>query len=87
MHFCNQSRKMLKSKKSKSRRRKILAKLAMASGPFKNDVTAKLGISDPLPPLSPLVTILVDPPPPYVTGANSDKLFSVTGIMKKIKLS
>ena len=41
----------------------------------------------PLPPLSPLVTILVDPPPPYVTGANSDKLFSVTGIIKKMKLS
>ena len=40
-----------------------------------------------LPPLSPLVTILVDPPPPYVTGANSDKLFSVTCITKKIKLS
>ena len=39
----------------------------------------------PLLPLSPLVTILVDPPPPYVTGANSDKLFSVIGIMKKIK--
>ena len=40
----------------------------------------------PLPPLSPLVTILVDPPPPYVTGATSDKLFSVTGIIKKMEL-
>ena len=30
----------------------------------------------PLPPLSPFVTILVEPPPPYVTRPNSDKLFS-----------
>ena len=29
----------------------------------------------PLPPLSPFVTHPTDPPPPYVTGANSDKLF------------
>ena len=29
----------------------------------------------PLPPLSPFVTNLVEPPPPYVTGPNGDKLF------------
>ena len=45
-------------------------------GPFKNDVIAKLTIFAPPPPLSPFVAHQVEPPPPYVTGPNGDKLFS-----------
>ena len=45
-------------------------------GPFKDDVTAKLMVLAPPPPLSPFVTYLVVPPPPYVTEPNGDKLFS-----------
>ena len=39
----------------------------------------------PPPPLSPFVTNLVEPPPPYVTGPNGDKLFSGMIIQKYIE--
>ena len=39
----------------------------------------------PPPPLSPFVTNLVEPPPPYVTGPNGDKLFSWLTIRKYMK--
>ena len=68
-------------------RKQIRAFLSEVGGHSKMTSPQNWEFQTSLSPLSPLVTILVDPPFPYVTGANSDKLFSVTGIIKKMKLS
>ena len=55
--------------------KQIMSKIIwLLMGPFKDDVTAKLMVLAPPPPLSPFVTYLVVPPPPYVTEPNGDKL-------------
>ena len=54
----------------------------MNKGPFKNDVTAKMGFLTPLPPLSPFVTGSVYPPPPLVTGQIVTNFFRKLGEKK-----
>ena len=46
-----------------------------SKGPFKMYVTVKIPIFDPPPPLSPFVTVCLDPLPPPCHHPNSDKLF------------